>query len=249
MKSRMWSWILSIGMDVGWRVLSGMMSSVLNSDSLTLYFWLFDEDSLDGSQLTLGWQVRLQRWSSCNEPVLVIIMSALSAISGRYWNGINQTQVSFSKNIPLHLSSAAQGQCPASPAQPGESMYFCHANIGWFGASAVRPKCYLWPRENHFTVLNCYVMWWWLHICVILGWLWCLASVSWLDGVMSAARVTWRDAVRVIMQWSQLSALTTTRDLGLRGMQPVSGRCHAMPSYLQTAVQTLLSDASDVINV
>ena len=124
-------------------------------------------------------------------------------------------------------------------------MYFCHANIGWSTASAVRPKCYLWLRENHVIGLNCYVMWW----RVMAGAGGCIFASSWdgvmrsgvslVTGVMSAARVTWRDAVRVIMQWSQLSALTTTRDLGLRGMHSVSGRCHAMPSYLQTAVWTL----------
>ena len=129
--------------------------------------------------------------------------------------------------------------------QPGESMYFCHANIGWSTASAVRPKCYLWLKENHVIGLNCYVMWW----RVVAGVGGCIFASSWdgvmrssvslVTGVMSAAWVTWCDAVRVIMQWSQLSALTTTRDLGLRGMHSVSGRCHAMPSYLQTAVWTL----------
>ena len=137
--------------------------------------------------------------------------------------------------------------------QPGESMYFCHANIGWSTASAVRPKCYLWQKENHVIGLNCYVMWW----LVVAGVGGCIFASSWdgvmrssvslVTGVMSAAWVTWCDAVRVIMQWSQLSALTTTRDLGLRGMHSVSGRCHAMPSYLQNACSLDFILTMDVI--
>lgn len=103
-----------------------------------------------------------------------------------------------------------------------------------------RPK-----TTGHWRLNWCYVMrscdfWWWLlhnlrHLgLVVMRW---LASVSWLGWCdVCSVQVTWRDAVRVIMQWSQLSALTTTRTLACEECTlSVAG----VTPYLQTAVQTI----------
>ena len=90
--------------------------------------------------------------------------------------------------------------------------------------------------------LLCHVKLWFLqhnlrHLgLVVMRWL--VASVSWLGWCdVCSLQVTWRDAVRVIMQWSQLSALTTTRTLACEECTlSVAG---VTPSYLQTAVQTI----------
>ena len=179
-------------------------SSVL-PDSPHPIFLTFDEDSLDGSQLTPSWQVRLQSWSSCNEPVLVIIMSALSAISGRYWDWINQTQVNFSKNIPSPLREVMQLRVSVLPhtarlsAAWGINVFLSRKHrLGHSECSQQSDQNVIYGREKTtllvWTVMSCDGAWW-LHICVISGW--CDAvwrqSRDWCD-VCRPGHVTWRSA-------------------------------------------------------
>ena len=221
--------------------------SSFRTDSLHPPCPLFLMDTVWTSLSWLRHETGQVRRSSCNEPVLVIIMSALRAISGQYWDWINQTEVNLQQNsqrwrLPhAHTGIAAsQGQCPASPPQthrgPGNQCIF----VTQTPRLEPRAECTQgWVGLKYLVALKC------CHVMIVLGaYLFTaswddwdggscsLASVSWLVWCL---RVTWCDAVRVIMQWSQLSALTTTRDLGLLGMHSGSGRCHATDR--QTALE------------
>ena len=182
--------------------------SSFRTDSLHPPCPLFLMDTVWTSLSWLRHETGQVRRSSCNEPVLVIIMSALRAISGQYWDWINQTEVNLQQNsqrwrLPhAHTGIAAsQGQCPASPPQthrgPGNQCIFvtqtprleprAECTQGWVGLKYLVASC----------ILSCHVCIGCMFIYVILRWLswwWLQSGVSLVTGVMSAGHVMWRSA-------------------------------------------------------
>ena len=155
---------------------------------------------------------------------------------------LKSTLVKTSPWSPLHdvmqLRVSVLPHARLSAAWAGESMYFCHANIGWSGASAVCLKCYLWQNQNH----------WWLSWCVscevvISGWgcIICVTSSTGCDAVAGCVslvtmvwclqcpgHVTWRTACHHAM----IATVCTNhnQDLGLRGMHSVSRHIYKLQS-------------------
>ena len=134
-------------------------------------------------------------------------MSALSAISGRYWDWINQTQVNFSKNIPSPLREVMQLRVSVLPHTArlstawGINVFLSRKHRLVHSECSQTEMLFMAERKPRYRFeLLCHVMardgWcWWLHICVILGW--CDAvwrqSRDWCD-VCSPGHVTWRSA-------------------------------------------------------